>query len=341
MAETTEPSLAVHDESSRSETEVVAETKVRPELPPGMSRNQWKKLQRQKRWEETKEEYRLIKRQKKKAARERKRHNRGEEGSGTDDINYHQQKRPKIPSQQKQTGVKIVIDCEFDELMNNKEIVSLSNQITRAYSAKRHCEYDLQLDITSFNKNLKLRFDKSVSQYKLWTNIQFQENDHLADILPTDPQERSKWIYLTADTDEVITELLPDHTYIIGGIVDKNRHKLICKKKAEQLGLRVGKLPIDQFIQLNGRQVLATSHVFELCCKWFELNKDWGKAFNEVLPPRKLEKREEEKKEEKEEKEKTEEEEKEEKKGEGEEERKEVSGPIQVPSEKNEELQVN
>ncbi|KAJ9103399.1 tRNA (guanine(9)-N(1))-methyltransferase [Naganishia cerealis] len=331
MAETTEPTLALHDESSRSETEAVAETKVRPELPPGMSRNQWKKLQRQKRWEETKEEYRLIKRQKKKAARERKRHSRGEEDSGTDDINYHQQKRPKIPSQQKQTGVKIVIDCEFDELMNNKEIVSLSNQITRAYSAKRHCEYDLQLDITSFNKNLKLRFDKSVSQYKLWTNIQFQENDHLADILPTDPQERSKWVYLTADTDEVITELLPDHTYIIGGIVDKNRHKLICKKKAEQLGLRVGKLPIDQFIQLNGRQVLATSHVFELCCKWFELNKDWGRAFNEVLPPRKLEKGEKEGK-----KEKVEE------KGEEDEKEEETSGPkFQEPSEKNEELQVN
>lgn len=262
----------------------------RPELPPGMSRNQWKKLQRQKRWEESKDEYRQMKREKRKAARERKRQARTDDESISDSVNYHQQKRLKIPNNQTPTGVKIIIDCEFDELMNNKEIVSLSNQITRAYSAKRHCEYDLQLDITSFNKNLKQRFDKSVSQYKLWNNIQFQENGKLDDILPKDEQERSKYIYLTADTDEVITDLEPEHTYIIGGIVDKNRHKLICKKKAEELGLRMGKLPIDQFIQLNGRQVLATSHVFELCCKWFELNKDWGKAFNEVLPPRKLEK---------------------------------------------------
>lgn len=263
---------------------------VRPELPEGISRNQWKKLQRRKRWEENKEEYRQVKRQKKKAARQRKRENRDEDGSGADDVNYHQQKRPKIPTAQVATGVKVLIDCEFDELMNNKEIVSLSNQITRAYSAKRHCEYDILLAVTSFNKNLKLRFDKSVPQYRLWSNIEFRENDTLEEILPRDPEERKKYIYLTADTDEVITDLLPDHTYIIGGIVDKNRHKLICKKKAESLGLRMGKLPIDQYIQMNGRQVLATSHVFELCCKWFELNHDWGRAFNEVLPPRKFKK---------------------------------------------------
>ena len=44
-----------------------ARKRARVELPEGMSRNQYKKLQRQKKWDETKSEYRKIKKEKKKA----------------------------------------------------------------------------------------------------------------------------------------------------------------------------------------------------------------------------------------------------------------------------------
>lgn len=263
-------------------------------VPEGMTKRQWKRILKQQRWEETKDEYNQKKREKKKAARQRRRERIQEaeaNGESTEELlNYHQLRRSKIlPNEQIETDIRIVMDCEFDELMNEKEIVSLSNQITRSYSAKKHCKYNLQLDISSFNKTLKSRFEKSVPQYDRWTNINFVENDRLQEILPMDdPQKLSQCVYLTADTDQVIDTLEPHHTYIIGGIVDKNRHKNLCVNKAQELGLRVGRLPIDKFIQMNGRQVLATSHVFELCCKWFESDKDWGKAFNEVLPPRKV-----------------------------------------------------
>ncbi|CAK7899247.1 tRNA (guanine(9)-N1)-methyltransferase [[Candida] anglica] len=262
-------------------------------IPEGMSKNQWKKLQKEKRWEETKEQYRELKREKRKAAKLRKRE--AIKNSSPEDTNYHQLKKKQIPSKQIKTNVNVIMDCEFDELMTNKEIVSMSNQIARSYSAKRHCDYEVGLTISSFNKNLKNRFDNSVDQYFNWTNIEFKENDHLEDLLPKDPEERSKYVYLTADTDTILESLDEGHTYIIGGIVDKNRHKKLCLEKAERLGLKVGKLPIDKYIELNGRQVLATSHVFELCCKWFEEGKDWKKAFDEVLPPRKMKKDEEKK----------------------------------------------
>ncbi|KAK6457291.1 guanine-1-methyltransferase-domain-containing protein [Scheffersomyces xylosifermentans] len=252
-----------------------------------MSRNQYKKLQRLKKWDETKTEYRKIKKQKKKAAAARRKEMIKKGEMTEEEAIYHQARKPRaLPKKQIPTDVKIIMDCEFDDLMNHKEIVSMSNQVTRSYSAKRHCKYDVDLKISSFNKNLKARFDKSVSQYKLWQNIDLLENEKLSDILPMDsPEELAKYVYLTADTDEVIQELQPGHTYIIGGIVDKNRHKKLCLNKAKELGLKVGKLPIDKYIELNGREVLATSHVYELCCKWFESGKDWGKAFNDVLPP--------------------------------------------------------
>lgn len=258
----------------------------KPQIPEGMSKNAWKKLQKQKRWEEEKEEYRLKRRDKKKAARARKQERKAT-GVSEDD-NYHQQAKRSLPQTQKPSGVKIIMDCEFDELMSEKEIISMSNQITRCYSAKRHSEYDVDLVISSFNKRLKARFDSRVLDYPKWRNMTFSENDKLTELLPENKEELDKYVYLTADTDTELDALEEGYTYIIGGIVDKNRHKKLCLNKANELGLKVARLPIGKYIQMNGRQVLATSHVYEIMCMWFEQGHDWQRAFNEVLPPRKI-----------------------------------------------------
>lgn len=253
------------------------------ELPEGMSKNAWKKLQKQKRWDEQKEEYRQKRREKKKVARANKR-----QRSEDPDANYHLQPKREKPQSQIPSGISVIMDCEFDELMSDKEIVSMSNQITRCYSAKRHSTHLVELVISSFNKRLKARFEKSLLDYKLWQNMTFKENDSLTELLPENKEELSKFIYLTADTDNEIERLEEGYTYILGGIVDKNRHKQLCLKKAQSLGLKVARLPIGKYIQMNSRHVLATSHVYEIMCMCFELGHDWQKAFNSVLPPRKL-----------------------------------------------------
>lgn len=278
--------------SPTAEDDSVKKLKREP-VPEGMSRNQWKKLQRQKRWDELKDEYRQMKRDKKKAAKQRRKDQitqLKEQGLSEqeleDALHYHQlKKEKKLPESQIPSDTRFIFDCAFDDLMNNKEIVSLSNQITRSYSAKRHCKFDLPLDIVSFEGQLVDRFQKLVEQYTLWKGINFIQEP--LESLITE-ENKDKFVYFTADTDEVIEELEPGTTYIIGAIVDKNRHKNLCINKAKEMGLRVGRLPIDKYIQMNGRQVLATSHVYELCCKWYECDRDWGKAFNEVLPPRKV-----------------------------------------------------
>lgn len=256
------------------------------EVPQGMSRNQYKKILKQKKWDEEKDEYRQKRRDKKKLAKARK-SERKAQGVEIED-NYHQQTKRAIVDEQIPTSVSVVMDCDFDDLMNDKEIVSMSNQITRCYSAKRHSLYDIDLIISNFNNRLRNRFDTSLSDYTKWQNMTFKENKSLEELLPEDEEERKKWVYLTADTEEELGELKHGETYIIGGIVDKNRHKRLCLEKAQRLNLRVAKLPIGKFIQMNSRHVLATSHVYEIMCLFFENGHNWEKAFNQVLPPRKL-----------------------------------------------------
>ena len=127
--------------------------------------------------------------------------------------------------------------------MHEKEIVSLSNQIKACYSAMRHCTYKLPIQITSFNKRLKQRFEAQLHDYHLWQgNISFTDrslteyvtgalilNQKIMTVTvtvtnttnSTDTINTENLVYLTADTDEEITKLEPNHTYIIGGIVDK------------------------------------------------------------------------------------------------------------------------
>lgn len=99
-------------------------------------------------------------------------------------------------------------------------------------------------------------------------------------------EEEGEVVYLSAESDVTLERLKPNSTYIIGGLVDKNRHKGVCYKRARNRGIKTAKLPIGEFLQMKSRQVLVTNHVLEIMLKWLEFG-DWGKAFLEVLPKRK------------------------------------------------------
>ncbi|VDO17614.1 unnamed protein product [Haemonchus placei] len=93
-------------------------------------------------------------------------------------------------------------------------------------------------------------------------------------------------IYLTADSDNVLTKLDEAKVYVIGGLVDHNSQKGLCYELAVKAGYGHARLPIDEFVQMKTRKVLTINHVFEILAH-FSDHGDWEKAFFTVIPPRK------------------------------------------------------
>ena len=294
------------------------------EAPPLLSKNKLKKLKRDQEWEanrakrkEKRREKQIEKKLRKRAARQ----------DAAPDPAVNQPLAQKNGLEQKvaetakvtrqeysQLPITLVLDCDFDDLMMDKELKSLGAQITRCYSDNHKAPLQVHLAISSFGGHLKERFDGLlVGQYRSWKNVRFLEGDFiqtanlakewmrgerggkLAGALGKEdhsPQtsreqgESGEVVYLTSDSPETLTELRPYSTYIIGGLVDRNRHKGVCYKKAMDRGIRTAKLPIGDYMQMTSRFVLATNHVVEIMLRWLELG-DWGKAFTQVMPKRK------------------------------------------------------
>lgn len=93
-------------------------------------------------------------------------------------------------------------------------------------------------------------------------------------------------VYLTADSPYTLDRLEPNTSYVVGGIIDKNREKGLCYRIAQEKKVRTAKLPIGEYMVMHHRHVLATNHVVEIMLKWLETG-DWGTAFMQVIPMRK------------------------------------------------------
>ena len=99
--------------------------------------------------------------------------------------------------------------------------------------------------------------------------------------------DKSKLVYLTADSENNITELDPSDVYIIGGIVDRNRYKNLSLDRANEQGIRHGRLPIVDYVKLQTSCVLTVNQIFEMMA--VQLNTaDWKTTFDKVIPQRKI-----------------------------------------------------
>lgn len=309
------------------------------ETEPKLSKNQLRKLKRQKQWEEGAQDRRDKRKEKRKNKQERNKEAREAEiaraqQEGREPV-FRKKERTRDPKVQTKVPVTVMIDCQFESYMLEKELVSLASQVTRCYSDNRTAQFPVHLYVNSYGGAMKERYESTLGdQVSKWRGITFTEEDFVAaaarakeamsspeggkvvDALKSaeakdslsvetlDPSAKARRrkampepepepedvdksiVYLTADSPYVLERLEPNTCYVIGGIIDRNRHKGLCYKVARERKVRTAKLPIGEYMVLLDRHVLATNHVMEIMLRYLELG-DWGAAFMKVIPTRK------------------------------------------------------
>ena len=300
-----------------------------------MSKNALKRLLRDQKWEAGKGERRQRRKEKRHELKDRRREHRAELiAQGVDPQAGSAPKPPPVL-----VPVALVLDCDFEEYMTDKERVSLASQVTRSYSENRQARYQSHLWVSGWRGGIAERFRTVLAdQHRNWKGIDFVEGDfvecaelararmreggeggsegggggggEMIATLQRSLDEPVSWtrdetdpfplpgpepepaeahrdiIYLTADSPYTLQRLEPHATYVVGGLVDKNREKGLCYRRARGRGIRTARLPIGQFLAMQSRKVLTTNHVVEIMLRWLE-HGDWGRAFLDVIPKRK------------------------------------------------------
>ena len=289
----------------------------KPKLP--ISKNQLKKLKKQEEWKKKMEKIKQYKKEKKKEKKRLKREEREKEEklhpkNNESEINEIKDKeklntpfktRKELKEEFKQkckNGMRVIIDCDFEHLMNEQGNKSMVRQIVDLYSINKISSNPFRVILYGVGKQIKEGLEKS--DYKNWIGIEiyFKEDypsfdKFIEEILYKDDKRslddiKKDVYYLSADSENNIENIDSNATYIIGGIVDRNKYKGLSLNKAKKLGINHGKFPIGDYLKLQSSQVLTTNHTFHILNE-FSIKHDWKEAFVSIIPKRKQEEKEE------------------------------------------------
>ncbi|CAL1270826.1 unnamed protein product [Larinioides sclopetarius] len=245
-----------------------------PELSstqPVMSKNQLKKLEKHRRWLESKAQ--------RKAKEKLKRKLKIQEAKETGrDLGPSRKLLKSLKMSESTCKLKICFDLSLADVMTDPEFSKAFKQLHRCYSINRRAPAPLQLYITGYSDSTKQKMSKMSGCFN-W-DVNFSSSRH------TDVFEKEEIVYLTSDSPNVIDDLDNDKVYIIGALVDHNRLKNICYDKAMEDGVGHARLPLDMYFNFKTRKVLTIDQVYLIFLR-FTQSKSWIDAVMETVPKRK------------------------------------------------------
>ncbi|XP_019558492.2 tRNA methyltransferase 10 homolog A [Aedes albopictus] len=272
-----EPSPAVDETTSKEEQLVSPSDPDSVSLAEGepMSKRKRKKLLKMQQWEVKKKEKRLKEKEKMK----QRKLEAIKAGLPTrNGPSRKELKRNKIDYSK--SDITIAVDLSFDEMMIDKDVAKCVKQLLRIYTMNRRSEKPIPLHFTGIRPGGAVeKHLKRNDGYQHW-DVKFS-GESFVDLF-----DRDKLVYLSSESDNVLTTLEKDHVYVIGGLVDHNQYKGHCHGLASEMGIRHARLPLSEHIVIKTRTILTINQVFEILMK-VQLGKPWQETLLEVLPMRK------------------------------------------------------
>ncbi|CAI4223795.1 unnamed protein product [Auanema sp. JU1783] len=234
-----------------------------------LSKNQMKKLRARERYKDK----RMFKRKEEREKKKRKRQEIRDAGEG------HTLIRHRTTLMEDSTcKLRVAVDMAFDHLMSEKDQRCTVQQLGWCYAANRRAPAPLQYYIVNFDGPSRKLYDSTKGTISQDIHVETKALD-----VAFKPEEI---IYLTAESENVLSTLDDSKVYVIGGIVDHNSQKGLCFELAKQKGYGHARLPIDEFVSMKTRKVLTINHVFEILLHFISTN-NWEESFFKVIPQRK------------------------------------------------------
>lgn len=141
---------------------------------------------------------------------------------------------------------KLVIDCSYDEHMNQVEASNAGKQLMLSFASNRsHDEpFDLHfcnMDFNSVQGKILHKFIPNMLDKEFPINVTSESM--------TSKFDKSKLVYLTPHCSNDLETFSHEDIYIIGAMVDKSNQEALSLAKAKKQGLRMARLPLEKYIE--------------------------------------------------------------------------------------------
>ena len=292
MSDDADPAAHLSDDDDALSTAAAAATSSADASEPPQSKNARKRALKQEKYEA----FKLARRQKEKAARKaqqavKREANQAAWDALTPEEQAEKKKEHALTREHREAAVQAaeaaraaaaaatlptcVVDLAFDDLMSDREIASLASQLGYCYSAVRKASYPMHLVFASHGGRTA---EKLCHGSEHW-HVTYEPRHYL------DAYARERLVYLSSESEVALGALDPHGVYIVGGLVDHNRHKGLTHQQAVDAGVRTARLPIDEHVAMSQRQVLAVNHVVEILTHRAS-GLDWAAALMRAMPER-------------------------------------------------------
>ena len=182
----------------------------------------------------------------------------------------------------------LAFDLQFESVMNSRGVKSTVSQVKYSYSMMRAAGFPVKPLIYSPAEAptpVAGAPYTCISEFKSFDGFRKYPLPMIEASWEDFAKDRNV-VYLSADSDNVLTTLEPGTTYMIGAFVDHNSKKGLTNDFAKAHNVRTARLPIQESIDATHIcRVLTINHVVESIVH-FSKSTSWTEAFTSCLPMR-------------------------------------------------------